>query len=233
MKLNSFWFIGLMMVVLVGCGPRQIKESDLEEQEDRISYALGHDIGTQLKQQGYAFNQEAVARGVKDGLQEGVSLLTQEELSEAMLAYQNRGQEQYAEEMKAAADNNKRGGATFLEENSTQEGVIALPSGLQYKILREGTGPQPQPTDRVSTHYIGAFLDGTEFNNSYQDGQPAIFPVNRVIPGWTEALQLMKVGAKWKLWIPSELGYGESGRGEMIPPNSTLVFEVELLSIVK
>ncbi len=233
MKLNSFWIIGLAVAGLAGCGPQQVRESDLEKQEDRISYALGHDIGTQLKQQGYEINREALAQGVKDGLQESVSLLTPEELRAAILAYQNREQEQYADEMKSVADKNKREGEVFLKENSSKEGVIVLPSGLQYQILQEGTGPQPELTDQVSTHYIGAFMDGTEFNNSYQDGQPAIFPVNRVIPGWTEALQLMKVGAKWKLWIPPELGYGEAGRGEMIPPNSALVFEVELLSIVK
>jgi FKBP-type peptidyl-prolyl cis-trans isomerase len=208
-------------------------QADLEKEEDRISYAMGHDIGTRLKQQDYTFNPDVLAEGIKDGLLTDESLLTPEELREAMLAYQNRQQEERAGEMKAVADSNKQEGDAFLEENKTKDGVVVLPSGLQYQILREGTGPQPQLTDQVSTHYVGAFLDGTEFNNSYSEGKPAIFPVNRVIPGWTEALQLMKVGAKWKLWIPPDLGYGEAGRGEMIPPNSTLVFEVELLSIVK
>lgn len=227
----------VMMVLLVtglmGCGPRQITPSDLAEEGDRISYAMGHDIGTRLKERGYRFNLEALAQGIKDGLQTDVSLLTPEELRDAMLAYQNWRQEEHAEDIKAVADRNKKEGQDFLDANKTKEGVVVLPSGLQYEILREGTGPQPQLTDQVSTHYIGSFLDGSEFNNSYEKGQPAIFAVNRVIPGWTEALQLMKVGSKWKLWIPPDLGYGEAGRGEMIPPNATLVFEVELLSIVK
>ena len=233
MRTGIYATIGLLILGCMGCSSQKVTESDLKEQEAQISYAWGHDIGTQLKQKEYAFNIEILVQGIKDGLQEGVSLLTQEELQDAMLAFQNRQQEQFADERKILGEKNLGEGKLFLEENSTTEGVIVLPSGLQYQILREGTGPKPQPTDQVSTHYIGAFLDGTEFNNSYQEGQPAIFPVNRVIPGWTEALQLMKVGAKWKLWIPPDLGYGEEGRGEMIPPNSTLVFEVELLSIVK
>lgn len=233
MRAVFYAMVSLLALGLMGCGSQKVTESDLEGEEDRISYAWGHDIGMQLKQQEYAFNTEILAQGIKDGLQEDVSLLTQEELQEAMLTFQNRQQEQFADERKVVGEKNLGEGKVFLDENSTKEGVVVLPSGLQYQILREGTGQKPQATDRVSTHYIGAFLDGTEFNNSYQGGQPAIFPVNRVIPGWTEALQLMKVGAKWKLWIPSELGYGEEGRGEMIPPNSTLVFEVELLSIVK
>ena len=233
MRAGIYAMVGLLTLGWIGCGSQKVTESDLKEQEARISYAWGHDIGTQLKQQEYAFNTEILTQGIQDGLQEGVSLLTQEELQEAMLAFQNRQQEQFADERKSVAEKNLGEGKLFLEENSTKEGVVVLPSGLQYQILREGTGPQPQLTDQVSTHYIGAFLDGTEFNNSYQEGKPAIFPVNRVIPGWTEALQLMKVGAKWKLWIAPELGYGEAGRGEMIPPSSTLVFEVELLSIVK
>ena len=128
---------------------------------------------------------------------------------------------------------NREDGEAFLAENTGREGVIILPSGLQYQVLREGNGPKPELTDRVSVHYIGSLLDGTEFNNSYSSGTPIIFAVNRVVAGWTEVLQLMGVGAKWKVWLPPELGYGTAGRGTQIAPNATLEFEIELLSILE
>jgi FKBP-type peptidyl-prolyl cis-trans isomerase FklB len=134
------------------------------------------------------------------------------------------------EAMKKAAEKNKKDGAAFLAENKKKEGVVTLPSGLQYKIITQGTGNTPKATDTVTVNYRGSLVDGTEFDSSYKRGQPATFPVNGVIKGWTEALQLMKEGAKWQLFIPSDLAYGEKGAGNVIGPNATLIFDVELIS---
>jgi len=166
-------------------------------------------------------------------LLENQPLLDQTERQQAMAALQEQLRERFADERAVTGENNQAEGEAFLAENKTREGVVTLPSGLQYQVLREGNGPKPEATDRVSVHYIGSFLDGTEFNNSYTGGDPAIFSVNRVIAGWTEALQLMKVGAKWKLWLPPEMAYGEAGQGTQIGSNATLVFEVELLTILE
>jgi len=166
-------------------------------------------------------------------LLENQPLLDQTERQQAMAALQEELRSRFADERAAQGEKNRAEGDTFLEENRSREGVVTLPSGLQYSILREGDGPRPAMTDQVSVHYVGTFLDGTEFDNSYTAGNPVIFAVNRVIAGWTETLQLMRVGAKWRLWIPPELAYGEAGQGTRIGPNATLVFEVELLAILE
>ncbi len=172
-----------------------------------------------------------MAEGLKDALRGGKTRLTEEEAKTVLTEVQNEVRKQQQEKMKEAADKNKTEGQAFLAANKDKEGVETLPSGLQYKIITEGTGPKPTASDTVVCNYRGTLIDGKEFDSSYKRGQPATFPVSGVIKGWTEALQLMPVGSKWQLFIPSDLAYGERGAGAEIGPNSTLIFEVELISI--
>ena len=187
-------------------------------------------MGENLHKQSVPVDPAILARGLKDGLTGGKTLLTDEEAQAAITAVQNDLRKQQQEKMQEAAAANKKEGDVFLSANKGKEGVVTLPSGLQYKILKEGTGPKPTASDSVVCNYRGTLINGTEFDSSYKRGQPATFPVSGVIKGWTEALQLMPVESKWQLFVPSDLAYGESGRPG-IEPNSTLIFEVELLSI--
>lgn len=230
---KKLWIVIMGILVLCACGRKTLQKSDLETVQDLYSYTVGYEVGRNLQEQETQFNLEALFQGIEDVLLENQPLLDQTERQQAMAALQEQLRERFADERAVTGENNKAEGEAFLAENKTREGVVTLPSGLQYLVLREGNGPKPEATDRVSVHYIGSFLDGTEFNNSYTGGDPAIFSVNRVIAGWTEALQLMKVGAKWKLWLPPELAYGEAGQGTQIGSNATLVFEVELLAILE
>jgi len=198
----------------------------LKDQKDKISYILGMDIGNNLKKQSVSVNPKVFAKGMEDALAGSKSLLTEQEVQETMMAFQKEMIAKQAE----VAKKNKAEGEAFLAENKKKEGVKALPSGLQYKVIKAGTGKKPKSNDMVTVNYRGTLIDGTEFDSSYKRGQPATFQVNGVIPGWTEALQLMEEGAKWQLFIPSNLVYGERGQGP-IGPNSTLIFEVELISI--
>jgi len=227
------WIVIMGILVLCACGRKTLQKSDLETVQDLYSYAVGYEVGRNLQEQETQFNLEALFQGIEDVLLENQPLLDQTERQQAMAALQEQLRERFADERAVTGENNQAEGEAFLAENKTREGVVTLPSGLQYQVLREGNGPKPEATDRVSVHYIGSFLDGIEFNNSYTGGDPAIFSVNRVIAGWTEALQLMKVGAKWKLWLPPEMAYGEAGQGTQIGSNATLVFEVELLTILE
>jgi FKBP-type peptidyl-prolyl cis-trans isomerase FklB len=170
-------------------------------------------------------------RGLKDTLAGGKTLLTDQEAQATLTALQNDLRKKQLELRQQAGETNKKEGEAFLATNKAKDGVVALPSGLQYKILTEGTGPKPSATDSVVCNYRGTLLDGKEFDSSYKHGQPATFPVNGVIKGWTEALQLMPAGSKWQLFVPAQLAYGDRGAGPDIGPNATLVFEVELLSI--
>jgi len=222
--------------------PRTQPVLTLKTQKDKASYAVGlnvgRNLGAQLHQQSVELDQAILLRGVKDALAGGKTLLTDDEVKAVLTQLQTevrtRQQEKMKaeqEKMKVAAEGNKKEGEEFLAANKTKEGVVTLPSGLQYKILTEGTGPKPAAADTVSCNYRGTLLNGTEFDSSYKRGQPASFPVTGVIKGWTEALQLMPVGSKWQLFIPAELGYGDRGAGADIGPGATLIFEVELLSI--
>ncbi|MGA2097994.1 MAG: FKBP-type peptidyl-prolyl cis-trans isomerase [Candidatus Acidiferrum sp.] len=197
----------------------------LKTNKDKASYALGLNWGKSMHRDNVDLDPNIILRGLKDGLAGGKTLLTDEEAKAAMDAFQV--------EMQAKIQlSNKKEGETFLAANKTRDGVVALPSGLQYKILKEGTGPKPTATDTVVCDYRGTLLNNTEFDSSYKRGQHATFPVTGVIKGWTEALQLMPVGSKWQLFIPSDLAYGERGAPRVgIGPNATLVFEVELITI--
>ncbi len=203
----------------------------LKTQKDKFSYALGMNVGMGMHQRGVEVDPNLVAQGMKAALAGGKTLLTQEEAQAALMAVQNEVQKKQQEKMQVAGEANKKEGDAFLAANKTKEGVVTLPSGLEYKILTAGTGPKPTASDSVVCNYKGTLLDGKEFDSSYKRGQPATFPVSGVIKGWTEALQLMPVGSKWQLVIPPSLAYGEHGAGGEIGPNATLIFEVELLSI--
>jgi FKBP-type peptidyl-prolyl cis-trans isomerase FklB len=205
--------------------------SPLKTQKDKVSYSIGTDIGNNLKKQSIDIDPDIVAKGVKDAYTGGKPLMSESEIRETMEAFRKEMMAKLQERQKTLSEKNKKEGEAFLAENAKKEGVKTLPSGLQYKVITEGTGKTPQATDTVSVNYKGTLIDGTEFDSSYRRGQPATFPVKGVIPGWTEALQLMKEGAKWQLFIPSKLGYGEVGAGSQIGPNATLIFEVELISI--
>jgi FKBP-type peptidyl-prolyl cis-trans isomerase FklB len=207
--------------------------TDLKTDRDKASYSIGQSIGSNMKKQGVDIDPAMVAAGLKDAFTGAKSKMTEQEMSEALEAFQRQMMAKKLEKDSAVGGENKKKGEAFLAENKKKEGVKALPSGLQYQVIREGTGEMPKATDTVTTHYRGTLLDGTEFDSSYKRNEPASFPLNGVIKGWTEALQLMKTGSKWRLFVPAELAYGERGAGQDIPPNSTLIFEVELISIQK
>ncbi len=203
----------------------------LKTEKDKVSYALGMSIGANVHKQGVPVDPAILLRGFKDGMAGGKTLMTEDEARAAMMAVQTELRKKQQEKMQEAGAANKKEGESFLAANKTKDDVVTLPSGLQYKILTQGTGPKPTASDSVVCNYRGTLINGAEFDSSYKRGQPATFPVGGVIKGWTEALQLMPVGSKWQLFVPSDLAYGERGSGPNIGPDSTLVFEVELLSI--
>lgn len=206
-------------------------KSTLKDQKDKISYGIGFNLANSLKNGGIEVNQDMLIQAIQDVLGGKPTLLNESEVREVLTALQKDMRAKADEKRKVAAETNKKEGEAFLAANKNKPGVVALPSGLQYKVLQEGKGKTPSSNDTVTVHYRGTLLDGTEFDSSYQRNQPATFKVNGVIKGWTEALQLMKEGAKWQLFIPSQLAYGEFGAGGKIGPNSVLTFEVELISV--
>jgi FKBP-type peptidyl-prolyl cis-trans isomerase FklB len=220
----------LCTMFLAGCVSQE-GDTELKTERDRLSYSIGLNMGNNLKEQSIDIDTEVLSQGLRDAVAGNKPLLTEQEIQDTMMNFQNEMQAKQAERMKGLSEKNKKDGDSFLSENSKKEGVITLPSGLQYKVIKAGAGNSPKSTDTVSVHYRGTLLNGTEFDSSHKRGQPATFKVNGVIKGWTEALQLMKTGAEWELFIPSNLAYGERGAGRNIGPNETLVFEVELLSI--
>jgi len=204
----------------------------LTSTKQKASYAIGMNWGTGLHRQGIDVDSAALIQGMKDALAGGKTLLTEDEARSALMQLQKEMQEKQQAKAAAEGDANKKEGDAFLAANKTKEGVVTLPSGLQYKILKEGNGPKPTASDSVVCNYKGTLINGTEFDSSYKRGEPATFPVTGVIKGWTEALQLMPVGSKWQLFIPPDLAYGPRGTpGGPIGPNATLIFEVELISI--
>jgi FKBP-type peptidyl-prolyl cis-trans isomerase FklB len=203
----------------------------LKTDKDKRSYSIGVTIGKSLKKDSVDVDSAIFARGVKDALAGGKMLLTDDQMRAVLTGLEAEVHKKQEEASQAAAEGNKKAGDAFLAQNKAKDGVVTLPSGLQYKILTAGTGPKPTATDTVVCNYRGTLLDGKEFDSSYKRGQPATFPVSGVIKGWTEAVQLMPVGSKWQLFIPSDLAYGNRAAGPDIGPGSTLIFEVELISI--
>lgn len=213
--------------------PRTTTALALKTQKDKASYALGMKIGGDLRRQGAneAVDPAITARGFKDALSGSKTLMTEDEQRAALMQLQNEVREKQQAKAHEQGASARKDGDAFLAANKSKDGVVTLPSGLQYKILTAGSGPKPTASDTVTCNYRGTLLNGKEFDSSYKRGHPESFPVGGVIKGWTEALQLMPVGSKWQLWIPANLGYGDQGAGSDIGPGETLVFEVELLSI--
>ena len=225
---------GLMLSAALVANPVVAAEKEeLKTQKDKVSYVIGLDMGNSLKKNMVDVDIEILEKGIKDALSGAKPLMTEQEMKQTIMALQKDLQAKQQEQVKALAEKNKKEGEAFLAENKKKQGVITMPSGLQYKILTDGKGKSPKATDAVTVNYKGTLIDGTEFDSSYKRGQPATFTVNGVIPGWTEALQLMREGSKWKLFVPSNLAYGERGAGGPIGPNAVLIFEVELLSVKK
>jgi FKBP-type peptidyl-prolyl cis-trans isomerase FklB len=204
----------------------QEKSPPFKDQKDKFSYSIGLNIGSNLSKQKIELNPDMVSAGIKDAIA-GKPQLTQDQIKEVMTTFEK----DMEQKQKAAGEKNAAEGAKFLEENKKKEGVKTTSSGLQYKVIKEGTGPQPKATDIVTVNYRGTLMNGTEFDSSYKRGEPATFPLNGVIKGWTEGVQLMKVGSKYQLFIPPQLAYGDRAVGPDITPNSTLIFDVELLGI--
>ena len=226
MKLT--WLAGLSLGLLAVQGNAQ--EPALQTQKDRRSYAIGVQVAAGIKSQGIEVDPDVVAKGLRDALSGEKLLMTDNELGAAMMALQEDVRRKQEQARATALDKNKKEGDVFLAENAKKEGVVSLPSGLQYKILTAAEGRKPTDTDTVVCHYRGTLLNGTEFDSSY-GAEPATFAVRAVIPGFQEAVKLMPVGSKWQFFIPSHLAYGERGAGSTIEPNSTLIFEIELISI--
>lgn len=225
------WLSALVMMAVPALAFAQGGAAELKTDKEKLSYAMGMDLGGQLKTHSVDVDPDLFARGLRDALAGGKTILTDEEAKKVIAALQMTMVAKNVEEMKAVGEKNKTEGEAFLAANKSKDGVVALPSGLQYKVITAGTGPKPTADQTVVCHYRGTLIDGKEFDSSYKRGQPATFPVKGVIKGWTEVLQLMPVGSKWQVFIPSELAYGARGAGADIGPNAALIFEIELVGI--
>ena len=224
------WILTLVLLVLPALASAQDAPA-LKTEKERLSYAMGMDLGKQLRSRSVDIDPAVFAKALEDALSGGKTLLTDAEAKAALAAFQKAIMAKQAAEAKVAGEKNKAGGEAFLAANKGMEGVVTLPSGVQYKILTAGTGKTPTLADTVVCQYRGTLIDGKEFDSSYKRGQPATFQVNKVIKGWTEVLQLMPVGSKWQVVVPPDLAYGVRGAGADIGPNATLVFEIELVAI--
>lgn len=223
----------LMSVGLVACDQTaETTEMSLDSQEQRISYGIAMNMGRRMKAEGVPIDADAFAEGLRDALSGAEAKMSDDEINAEMIAMQEQMQAEQEAEMRAAGDANLEAGAAYLEANAGAEGVQTTASGLQYRVVREGTGAKPTSADSVEVHYEGRLIDGTVFDSSYSRGQTVTFGVTQVIPGWTEALQLMSEGAEYELTIPSNLAYGAGGAGAAIGPNEVLIFKVELVAVV-
>jgi FKBP-type peptidyl-prolyl cis-trans isomerase FklB len=227
----KFPIVILLCMGILACQSNTQDRIELKSQNDSLSYSIGMNVGQNLKMQGFEINTAILAKGMNDILDSIPTIITEEQAQAVLMTAQQQLMAKQQEMTKMQSEKNKKDGEVFLAENKKKEGVVTLPTGLQYRIITKGTGRKPVPTDTVTVHYRGTLIDGTEFDSSIKRGQPATFALNAVIKGWTDGLQLMTVGSKWNLYIPPELAYGDRGAGNVIPPNATLIFEVELLSI--
>ncbi len=225
MKLR--WTLSLLGGVLLVSQVNAQQTLTLKNQKEKMSYIMGVDIGKSLKTQPMEIDVDILLRGIKDTVSGGKSLLTEQEIRETVALFQK----EMIAKQQAVAEKNKKDREAFLGGDPKKEGIVTLPSGLKYKVIQPGIGSKPKPTDTVTVHYWATLIDGTEFDSSYRRGQPESLSVNEVIPGLREALVLMQEGAKWLLYIPPNLAYGERGLGSQIGPNSALIFEVELIAI--
>jgi FKBP-type peptidyl-prolyl cis-trans isomerase FklB len=223
-------YITLSAIALLAVSASGQDKLDLKDAKARISYSIGVDLGKNFKHEEIDIDPKVLAAGMADALA-GKIQLTEAEMEETMMNFQKQMMAQIEQKEKAAIEKNAKEGEKFLAENAKKEGVKVTASGLQYKVLKSGSGKTPKSTDIVKTHYHGTLINGTVFDSSVERKEPVTFPVSGVISGWTEALQMMKEGDKWQLFVPSKLAYGEEGAGSKIGPNTTLIFEVELISI--
>jgi FKBP-type peptidyl-prolyl cis-trans isomerase FkpA len=231
MKLKNL-MIAIIGIIFIATQLNAQKPVEMKNKLDSVAYGIGMNIGMNLKQDDLMLDLDLVLAGLKDGLYGETTLLTQEQVTNLMMALQQELADKQQAELATQAEGNKKIGEDFLAKNKEKEGVNVTASGLQYEIITPGTGKHPTETDMVKVHYTGTFIDGSKFDSSVDRGTPAEFPLNGVIKGWTEGLQLMKEGGKWKFYIPYELAYGENGRPPQIPPASVLIFEVELLEVL-
>ncbi len=222
---------GLLTTVLSAALIVGASAAELKTEEQKLSYIFGLDIGRTLKAQGMEVDFDTLSAAIKTGFEGGETLMTEEDINQTRQAFITRKTEEAQAQVAALAVSNAEEGAAFLAENAKKKGVVTTASGLQYQVLEPGNGAKPRAEETVTVHYRGTTLNGQEFDSSYKRNSPASFPLNRVIPGWTEGVQLMPIGSKYKFFIPSALAYGEKGSPPSIMPNSTLVFEVELISI--
>ena len=220
-------------LILMSCQGNTQQQVSLKTNRDSVSYSLGMDIGKNMKAQKLDVDAALIAKGLQDYIDSTHLLLTPDKSEACLTTWRMDLSKKLQADAAVKGEQNKKDGDAFMSANKTKEGVKTTATGLQYKVDKMGTGPTPTKEQTVSVNYRGTLLDGTEFDNSYKRGTPATFPLNGVIPGWTEGLQLMPVGSKFTFYIPSELAYGERGAGATIPPNATLIFEVELLEIKK
>ena len=226
MHRNIMSALGAVMLAAIALPALAADKPELNSDPEKNGYSVGYDIGRSLKRQLVGVDTDSMARGLKDGLGGAAPVLPEADMQQRFATVRQESAQKILEK-------NKQEGEAFLAKNKREKGVKTTASGLQYKVITAGKGKQPKPDDTVTVNYRGTLIDGTEFDSSYKRNQPATFPVKGVIPGWTEALPLMKEGSKWMLYIPANLAYGERNAGQMIGPNSTLIFEVELLSIAK
>jgi FKBP-type peptidyl-prolyl cis-trans isomerase FklB len=218
-------------LILFAAGLHAQDASPLKNDKDKTSYALGVAVGKSFQSQGVDADPNLIAQGLKDAFTNGKLLISDDEFKALMTAFQQTMNEKQTAAKAAQADANKKAGEAFLASNAKKDGVTTTPSGLQYKVLTAGTGAKPTDTDTVTLQYRGTLIDGTEFDSSYKNGQPAVLEVGRVIPGFKEAIKLMPVGSKYQFVIPAAQAYGDRGAGNVIGPNSALIFEIELISI--
>jgi FKBP-type peptidyl-prolyl cis-trans isomerase FklB len=233
---NKFLIVAVLisagsLVTLSKSNAQDFNKLKIKTKTDSISYMIGTEIGKDFKTRGIEITAEMLGKGIFDVIKGNKEALDEATKSKLMNDFQTQMQAKQEKTNKEQMGKNKQDGINFLAENKKKAGVITLPSGLQFKIVSEGTGISPKATDTVTCHYRGKLLDGTVFDASYDRNEPATFPLNMVIKGWTEGLQLMKVGGKYELYIPPELAYGENGAGKTIPPGATLIFEIELLKV--
>jgi FKBP-type peptidyl-prolyl cis-trans isomerase len=225
--------IGALALACVSCGGEAPRKTTLESEIENVSYAYGMDVASVLKRAPIEFDTDVFMQGFKDAYLDGELLMTETEKMQILQDFMMQMREEQMAMSEAESETNMSDGQAFLDENKTKEGVMTTASGLQYMVLEQGSGPRPSATSKVKVHYEGKFINGEKFDSSLDRGVPAEFPLNAVIGGWTEGLQLMPVGSKYRLFVPSELAYGERGMPPTIGPNATLIFEVELLEIVE
>jgi FKBP-type peptidyl-prolyl cis-trans isomerase FklB len=224
--------VAVLAVLLAGCQSNLDADRKLASAQDSLSYSLGRSIGARLVMDSVNISTGPLLQGILDARADSSrQLLTEQQIKSILAAFQDSMTRRQVEMGRLSGEKNRMEGEAFLAENGKKPGVVTLPSGLQYKVMEEGTGKKPTASSTVKTHYAGRLLDGTEFDSSFKRGEPAEFQVGGVIRGWTEALQLMKEGSTWELYIPSSLGYGDRGAGGVIPPNATLIFKVQLISV--